>query len=49
VNGDSSHDWKDMTVEKEKVFRLKDINNDGVADQSQLVVNDFHSLLSRGL
>jgi hypothetical protein len=36
VNGDSSHDWKDMTVEREKVYRLKDINNDGVADQSQL-------------
>src|SRR5436190_3771127 len=42
VNGDSSHDWKDMTVEREKVFRLRDINNDGVADQSQLIVNDFH-------
>ena len=24
VNGDSSHDWKDMTVEKEKVYRLED-------------------------
>src|SRR4030095_12094676 len=42
VNGDSSHDWKDMTVEKENVFRLEDVSGDGVADLSQLVVDDFH-------
>ena len=42
LNGDGSHDWRDMTVEKENVFRLEDTSGDGVADQSQLVVNDFH-------
>ncbi len=42
VNGDGSHDWRDMTVEKENVFRLEDTNGDGVADMSQLVVDDFH-------
>ena len=42
LNGDSSHDWRDMTVEKENVYRLKDTDGDGVADQSQLVVDDFH-------
>lgn len=42
LNGDSSHDWKDMTIEKEHVYRMKDINGDGVADLSQLVVEDFH-------
>ena len=42
VNGDGSHDWRDMTVEKEQVFRLEDTNNDGVADLSKLVVEDFH-------
>src|SRR5688500_10793920 len=41
LNGDSSHDWRDMTVEKENVYRLQDTNGDGVADQSQLVVDDF--------
>jgi putative membrane-bound dehydrogenase-like protein len=41
MNGDSSHDWRDMTVEKENIYRLEDRNGDGVADQSQLVVNDF--------
>lgn len=42
LNGDGSHDWKDMTVEKENIFRLEDRNGDGVAEQAQLVVDDFH-------
>ncbi|MFM9910028.1 MAG: heme-binding protein, partial [Chitinophagaceae bacterium] len=42
LNGDKSHDWKDMTIEKENIYRLEDRNGDGVADQSQLVVNDFN-------
>lgn len=42
VNGDGSHDWRDMTVEKENVFRIEDTNGDGVADMTQLVVNDFN-------
>ncbi|AKD53775.1 DUF7133 domain-containing protein [Spirosoma radiotolerans] len=42
LNGDGSHDWRDMTVEKENVYRIEDTNGDGVADQSQLVVDDFH-------
>jgi putative membrane-bound dehydrogenase-like protein len=42
LNGDGSHDWRDMTVEKENIFRLEDKDGDGVADQSQLVVDDFN-------
>ncbi|KYP14373.1 MAG: heme-binding protein [Flavihumibacter sp. CACIAM 22H1] len=42
VNGDSSRDWRDLTIEKENIFRLDDTNGDGVADRSQLVVDDFH-------
>ncbi len=42
MNKDSSHDWRDMLVEKEKVYRVEDINGDGLADKSQLVVDDFH-------
>ena len=42
LNNDGSHDWKDMTVEKEHVYRLEDISGDGVADLSQLMVEDFH-------
>lgn len=42
VNGDSSHDWKDMTVEKENIYKMEDVNGDGVADRTQLIVDDFH-------
>ncbi|MFD2572730.1 HEAT repeat domain-containing protein [Spirosoma soli] len=42
LNGDGSHDWRDMTIEKENVYRLEDTSGDGVADLSQLVVDDFH-------
>jgi quinoprotein glucose dehydrogenase len=42
LNGDGSHDWKDMTIEKEHVYRVEDTDGDGIADQSQLVVEDFN-------
>ncbi len=42
LNGDGSHDWRDMTVEKENIYRIEDTSGDGVADMSQLVVDDFH-------
>lgn len=42
LNGDGSHDWKDMTVEKEQIYRLDDVSGDGVADRSLLVVEDFN-------
>ncbi len=42
LNGDGSHDWKDMTVEKEHVYRLEDTDGDGVADKSQLMIEDFN-------
>jgi quinoprotein glucose dehydrogenase len=42
LNGDSSHDWRDLTIEKEHVYRLDDVSGDGVADQAQMVVDDFH-------
>lgn len=42
VNGDGSRDWRDMTVEKEHVYRLEDTDGDGLADFSQLMVEDFN-------
>ncbi|WP_420147196.1 DUF7133 domain-containing protein, partial [Spirosoma sp.] len=42
LNGDGSHDWRDMAVEKENVYRVEDTNGDGVADFSQLMVEDFN-------
>jgi quinoprotein glucose dehydrogenase len=42
INGDGSHDWRDLTVEKENIYRLEDTNDSGLADLAQLVVEDFH-------
>ncbi|MDF2158000.1 HEAT repeat domain-containing protein [Algoriphagus sp. CAU 1675] len=42
LNGDGSHDWRDMTVEKEHIYRLRDTDGDGFADESQLAVEDFN-------
>lgn len=42
LNGDSSHDWRDLAIETDKVYSLEDTNGDGIADKSQLVVDDFH-------
>ncbi len=42
LNGDGSHDWRDMTVEKNEVFQLKDSDGDGLADWGQLQVSDFN-------
>jgi quinoprotein glucose dehydrogenase len=42
LNGDSSHDWRDLTVEKESVYRVTDRNNDGVADETQRIIYDFN-------
>nr|WP_245802784.1 HEAT repeat domain-containing protein [Cyclobacterium lianum] len=46
INGDGSHDWKDLTVEKENVFMLEDTDGDSRADRSQLVVEDFNEEVS---
>jgi len=42
LNGDGSHDWKDMLVERNEVYQLKDSDGDGLADWSQMQVYDFH-------
>ncbi len=41
LNEDGSHDWKDLAVEKDEIWRLEDTDNDGIADKSMRVVNDF--------
>ncbi|HZY81538.1 MAG TPA: HEAT repeat domain-containing protein [Cyclobacteriaceae bacterium] len=42
VNHDGSHDWRDMAVEKEYVVRVSDTDGDGMADESQLFIEDFN-------
>lgn len=42
LNGDGVHDWHDLAVEKEEVWRLADESGDGMADVSMRILNDFH-------
>lgn len=42
INQDGSHDWRDLTVERENVYRLEDSDGSGLADLAQMVVEDFH-------
>ena len=42
LNGDGSHDWRDLLIEKEEIFRVEDTSGDGMADQSLRIVEDFH-------
>lgn len=41
-NEDGSHDWRDLAVNQEEVWRLEDSDNDGLADRSQLFIRDFN-------
>ncbi len=43
LNKDGSHDWRDLTVQKEQVYRVEDASGDGIADRSQLVVEGFNT------
>jgi quinoprotein glucose dehydrogenase len=45
-NQDGSRDWRDLTVHKERVFRIEDTNRDGRADYSQLIVEGFNDVIS---
>ena len=45
-NGDGSHDWRDLTVEKEEVYRLEDLTGNGLANRSRLFHEGFNSLAS---
>lgn len=42
LNHDSIHDWRDLAVEKEQVFRLEDVSGDGIADVAQVILEDFN-------
>jgi len=42
LNEDGSHDWKDLTVEKDEIWMLEDTNNNGVADKSTRILEDFN-------
>lgn len=41
-NEDGLHDWRDLAVVKEEVWRIEDTSGDGFADRAQLFIEDFH-------
>jgi putative membrane-bound dehydrogenase-like protein len=42
LNNDSISDWKDFTVEKEEVWKLTDVDGNGIADKSVRILEDFN-------
>ncbi len=46
LNGDGIHDWHDLTVERDEVWRLEDTNADGIADKSVRILSDFFEEVS---
>jgi quinoprotein glucose dehydrogenase len=42
LNGDGVHDWQDLTVEKDEIWKIEDKNGDGYADQSTRILNQFN-------
>ncbi len=43
LNNDGSHDWHDLTIEKDDIWRVEDTDGDGLADVSSRVVHDFNT------
>jgi len=46
LNEDGVLNWKDLTIEKEEVWRVSDESGDGYADQARLYIADFHEEIS---
>jgi quinoprotein glucose dehydrogenase len=42
LNGDGLHDWRDLAVEQDEIWRLEDTDGDGLADASTQVLKDFN-------
>ena len=42
LNGDSIHDWRDLAVEQDEIWRLEDQSGNGLADISTRIFRDFH-------
>ncbi|MFY0654300.1 MAG: HEAT repeat domain-containing protein [Cyclobacteriaceae bacterium] len=42
LNNDGFHDWRDLAVEKDEIWKLEDGDNDGRADKATRVLSDFN-------
>ncbi|HAV64821.1 MAG TPA: hypothetical protein DCY13_20940, partial [Verrucomicrobiales bacterium] len=46
LNGDGSHDWRDLTVLSEAIHRLRDTDGDGRADRSTVFAEGFNTIVT---
>ena len=46
LNEDGSHDWRDLTAVKERLYRIEDTDGDGVADRAHTLVTGFNTPIS---
>lgn len=42
LNKDSIHDWHDLRVEQDEIWKLEDVDGDGIADISTQILKDFN-------
>lgn len=42
LNNDGSHDWRDLAVEEDEVWKISDLDGDGFAEVSKRILSDFH-------
>lgn len=42
LNNDGSHDWRDLAVEKDEIWKLEDTDGDGHADLATRILSDFN-------
>jgi putative membrane-bound dehydrogenase-like protein len=45
-NKDGSIDWKDLTVHSERIYQLRDTDNNGTADQMTVFAEGFNSVVT---
>lgn len=45
-NQDGSIDWKDLTVHTERIYQLRDTDNDGTADKMTVFAEGFNSVVT---
>lgn len=45
-NKDGSIDWKDLTVHSERIYQLRDTNNDGTADKITVFAEGFNRVVT---
>jgi quinoprotein glucose dehydrogenase len=42
LNEDGSHDWQDLAVEKDEIWKLEDLDKDGFAEKATKIFSDFN-------